>query len=205
MTVSDFTIDPAEMARLSQEAYQPNPDFAIDGVEFLVREIGQSTFAVAFRGTTFNGKDIIRDFRIMPTWNQKLGIVHRGFLKGAQAAFPYVHGELIKRHALNVVCTGHSLGAAYATLTACWLTWDYIPSQIQLCTFGSPRVGRSLERHLKRVQIRRYIYGGDIVTTVPWPIVYRHAGKPLHIGPGNSENRDGFLDHRIRRYVETLA
>ena len=189
-----------DMAVLSQRAYDPNPDVDIDGTEVFLTEVGQNTWAVAFRGTSFNFSDILSDIRLTPWIDFRLGICHKGFLRSSSYTYPTILRLLKDRHAVNVVLTGHSLGAARATLTAAWLTWEFKPRRLQLVTFGSPRAGRTLEKHLKGVHNSRYVHGADIVTTVPWPFIYRHVGEGKPIG----EPEDGFFDHRIAKYVEAL-
>ncbi len=198
--MTDFTVSAHAMALLSQKAYGPNPDVDIDGVEVFLTEIDTNIWAVAFRGTSFNFADIISDIRIAPWLDCKLGLCHKGFLESARSTYMTIYKMLEDRHAINVVLTGHSLGAARATLTAAWLTWEFLPSQLRLITFGSPRTGRTLEKHLKGVRNSRYVHGADIVTTVPWPIIYRHVGGDIPIGKAV----DGFLDHRIAKYAEAL-
>jgi hypothetical protein len=67
--------------------------------------------------------------------------------------------------------TGHSLGAALATLAA-----DRFQDVQGLYTFGSPRVGD--RQFQKNFQLRAYrvVNGDDIVARVPPKGIYRHVG-----------------------------
>ncbi len=77
----------------------------------------------------------------------------------------------------RLLITGHSLGAALATLLAS----QHQPTA--LYTFGSPRVGdtRFVET-LQSVDNHRYVDCCDIVTRVPLPVMgYDHVGVPEYI------------------------
>ena len=55
-------------------------------------------------------------------------------------------GEALKklsggRQPSRVICTGHSLGGALATLCAPWCAIEYPKADVRCITFGSPRVG----------------------------------------------------------------
>lgn len=71
--------------------------------------------------------------------------VHAGFYSAQQAAFPQVLAAVkslrTKFPRFNTVVTGHSLGAALATLTALDLTKVKVGGTVNLVHFGSPRVG----------------------------------------------------------------
>ncbi len=45
------------------------------------------------------------------------------------------------RQPSRVICTGHSLGGALATLCAPWCAIEYPKADVRCVTFGSPRVG----------------------------------------------------------------
>jgi triacylglycerol lipase len=80
--------------------------------------------------------------------------VHRGFMHAFTAVWPLVlrcvedtHRQLSatapRSTRIDIICTGHSLGGALATLAALFLSWK-CNSRIGLYSFGSPRVGRSV-------------------------------------------------------------
>lgn len=41
----------------------------------------------------------------------------------------------------KVICTGHSLGAALATLCGVWSSLQWLDADVRVVTFGSPAVG----------------------------------------------------------------
>ncbi len=119
---------------------------------------------VAFRGTE-PGKldDLIADLDALPAeWGDGGSRVHAGFLR----AFGPVRGAV--RAALDgrgqVIFTGHSLGAALATLAAA----DHRRRQPALITFGSPRVGdRRFARLLGGLTVHRVVDCCDVVARIP--------------------------------------
>ncbi len=72
--------------------------------------------------------------------------VHKGFYVAEQAVFPAILSEVkslkAKYPSYTVLCNGHSLGAALATLTAFDLLHNSI-SPVKLFNYGSPRVGNT--------------------------------------------------------------
>ena len=67
--------------------------------------------------------------------------------------------------------TGHSLGAALATLAA-----DRYGNVQGVYTFGSPRVGDGAFKKNFEVEAYRIVNNKDIVTRVPPPGRYKHVG-----------------------------
>ena len=123
------------------------------------------------------------------------GRVHRGF----KDALDEVWFELLTyiTHLDNKGCkiwmTGHSLGAALATLAA-----DQYRNVQGIYTFGSPRVGDGDFKINYKVVAYRIINNSDIATRVPPPGRYKHVGNIKFIdGDGNIH------DHVIE--VEALA
>lgn len=122
-------------------------------------------FAVlVFRGTEQNIKDFVTDLTLGHLHHDDGKIdTHSGFTQALDSVWEDIERAL-KRLQLPVFFTGHSLGAALATLAAARI------APTALYTFGSPRVGdkefvASLEPVARR--IHRVVHGEDVVTTVP--------------------------------------
>ncbi len=84
--------------------------------------------------------------------------------------------------------TGHSLGAACATIAAARAKYFWPDVDIALITFGSPRVGdKKFVQHVNTVsRIERYVNNSDVVTMLPPRIRYRHTRGLKYI---NSKDR----------------
>lgn len=133
------------------------------------------TIIVSFTGTQLDGstEDILVDLQFWPSaWDDGEGLVHSGFERG----FLYIWPQIVKHikplmETRSLWYTGHSLGAALATLAASAL-------EAQGCyTFGSPRVGnRKFSKGLK-CPVYRVAKSRDIVTRVPTPPIYHHVGQ----------------------------
>lgn len=169
-------------------------------------------FAVlVFRGTEQNIKDFVTDLSIGRLRHDDGKIdTHAGFTQALDSIWEDLERAL-KRLPLPVFFTGHSLGAALATLAAA----RHTPTA--LYTFGSPRVGddefvASLNTQLE--SIHRVVHGEDIVTKVPPEALgFRHAGKlqrleaPTARGwfdwlPGWIYPPKPFSDHAPLNYVD---
>jgi hypothetical protein len=162
------------------------------GAPVLIMDAGTHSFAfaalhvdgsamVAFRGTQ---PDEIRDLATnlqanQVSWPETGGRVHAGFARAARAMLPevrkWVEGKAARRSAL--ILTGHSLGAALATLAAAVL-----PPTL-LVTLGSPRVGNAdFVAALTGANIVRLVDGCDVVTQLPPTFsLYAHAGPTRYI------------------------
>jgi hypothetical protein len=140
---------------------------------------------VAFRGSEVwkrKGKTDIRvvaaDFMTnadfwLTDWPRG-GKVHRGFKNALDEIWEELFAYLteLERDGRKIWMTGHSLGAALATLAA-----DRYGEVQGVYTFGSPRVGnlRFKERYSNRAY--RLVNGDDIVTKVPPSGFYVHVGE----------------------------
>lgn len=100
--------------------------------------------------------------------------MHEGFAKALEQVWTTVEG-MLNGSSSKTIFTGHSLGAALATLAAS------LRPPAHLCTFGSPRVGNNeFAESLQRVNARRYADCCDVVAQLPpESAAYTHVGE-LH-------------------------
>src|SRR5262245_1153665 len=126
---------------------------------------GEAIRVIAFRGTEPDDpRDVLADLDALPRRWQGGATVHRGFAD----ALAHVEDKVtnaFRTSPSRVVVTGHSLGAALATLAA-----SRVPDS-RLYTFGSPRVGdEALAALIPPARHQRYVDHVDAVTTVPPPL-----------------------------------
>jgi triacylglycerol lipase len=149
------------------------------GTQAMLVEVGgTSPFAVlVFRGTEQNIKDYLTDLEV-----GKLSLVknkkdvHEGFTEALDSVWSEIDGVLAQYNC-PIFYTGHSLGAALATLAAA----RHAPSAVY--TFGSPRVGnQAFIASLCNVPIYRIVDDEDVVTTVPSEAKgFRHVGTEVRL------------------------
>lgn len=112
------------------------------------------------------------------------GQVHRGFKWYTDLLWPDIRSHVWRGRGKSLWLTGHSLGAAMATLMAhrCAVSPDLtLPAAV--FTYGSPRVGnRAFINHFNRhLTHHRWVNDGDLVTKVPVSPWYYHSGTLHHI------------------------
>ena len=139
-----------------------------------VKQIG----ILVYRGTQPNDwKDIITDLKVAHAPWAGSGCVHIGFAKMLQGKWADIRSALDAYPSIRMLYTGHSLGAALATLSAA------LRQPHALYTFGSPRVGDAeFAESIARVVHERYVDCCDGVCTVPpasWS--YEHVGTMKYI------------------------
>ena len=170
-----------------------------------------SEFAVlAFRGTEPDEfRDSLQDIKIPMVPFGDIGNVHKGFRDALDFVWPQVESGLqrLEVSGIPVWITGHSLGAALATLAAARR------APAALFTFGSPRVGdREFQKLFSSMNTHRAVNCADIVTTVPpGNIGYQHVGDlyflteaaPLVKNPSKSTMRSA-KTRAILRYTSRL-
>jgi len=122
--------------------------------------------------------------------------VHRGFAKALEEVRPDLTLALESIGPCRSLYTGHSLGAAMATLMAVLRRPD------ALYTFGSPLVGDvDFVAALQNLKSFRYVDCCDLVARVPPEgLGYRHLGVPYYIKRNrkvtiNPSERSIFWDH----------
>lgn len=160
---------------------------------------------IAFRGTQvpqkFDSpfleivKDIFTDAKAILSDSKQGGKAHTGFLDAWREVkvelLSYLKSLQSDHPKITFWFTGHSLGAALATLAA-----DSFGAVQGLYTFGSPRVGDASFRDDFHVLHYRILIGDDIVTKVPIE-PYVHVGQEKHIDE-KDELRDGEYESLLR-------
>ncbi|HSH76674.1 MAG TPA: lipase family protein [Longimicrobiales bacterium] len=143
---------------------------------------GRGWALVSFRGTE-DWKDALQDLEAnLGERPPHRGEVHSGFHRALSSIWDRVSQELeaLPRPAtgpLPVWFTGHSLGAAMATLAA-----DLYGTVRAVYTFGSPRVGNSDFRDFRDSvgpPVYRFVNNNDLIVDLPpgRPVTaYRHVG-----------------------------
>ena len=188
-------------------------------------------YVLAFRGTEPDEfSDIIADLNAIPRGAMTHGLVHSGFRGECDKLWNSImkhwggDNDKTKGHRnKKIYITGHSLGAAMATIATSRFE-EAVPVE-QLTTFGSPRVGtRKFVKHISTPH-KRYVNNNDIVTKVPlWLMGYKHHGALQYINfYGNirkltlwqmikdkwrgykSGLLDGAVDHNMTNYVKSTS
>lgn len=198
--------------------------------------IGNATMIlVAFRGTEPTKlKDWMTDvdFDLV---DGPAGKVHHGFWGALNDVWREIYAS-IKEHqnkGQSLWFTGHSLGAALATLAVAKLRLKVDKPVNGLYTFGQPRTGdRDFARAFNadfKAQTFRFVNNNDAVTRVPLrAMTYSHVGRFLYFdNNGNLQDdihwwgklldrvkgriddfltpgTDGIKDHSMDRYVKNL-
>jgi len=197
---------------------------SVDGAEVLVTKDSHNLW-FAFRGTEpAKLNDVLADLKVIKNSAVAGGKVHGGFQQEVDDVWMEIVKILDKNSQLkatkDVYFTGHSLGAAMATISAT----RYQPKE--LFTFGSPRVGGPL--FIKNIKCDHYrmMNNNDIVCRMPpaW-LGFVHHGEMIYFdcdgnkadgpswrdffkGIGQSWKRwkffDGVVDHGMPNYVEAI-
>ena len=121
---------------------------------------------LALRGTQPDDvSDIANDLQAnLVAWTESAGRVHAGFASAARSLLPRIKQWLGQAgiDSKGLIVTGHSLGAAMATLVATALPVEW------LVTLGSPRVGdQDFVRTVKAANSVRIVDCCDVVTELP--------------------------------------
>jgi pimeloyl-ACP methyl ester carboxylesterase len=149
---------------------------------FIVRARDRKWAALVFRGTD-SLQNWLQNIDALPI-AAPIGRVHEGFSKALDTVWNDVT-QVLATLDCPIFYAGHSLGAALATVAAS----RRAPRATY--TYGSPLVGdRAFAGSLAHVF--RFVHHLDVVTTVPPPPLYHHAGELHRIGKEPSLV-DGFL------------
>lgn len=194
------------------------------GAEMLIAK-NKTQIWVAFRGTEPSKlNDVLADLKVFKNTANAGGKVHGGFQEEVNDLWNDVQGEIAKNDKLknprDLYFTGHSLGAAMATIASTRKT----PKG--LFTYGSPRVGGPIFIQNIKCPHMRCMNNNDIVCRIPpaW-LGFRHHGDMIYFdrngivqpkptwtdffyGIINTWKRfkffDGVVDHGIPHYIKAI-
>ena len=146
--------------------------FNIKGAQGYLLKDANSQHVLSFRGTEVSQpSDVLADLKAGKNLEASGGKVHVGFKGELDKLWPSIEKSLANID--NVYITGHSLGAAMATIAASRMQ----NKVIALVTFGSPRVGTSAFVNSLQVTHYRVQNNCDDVTKVPFSLMgFRHHG-----------------------------
>lgn len=155
-----------------------------DTQAMLAESTGTPSFAVlVFRGTEQTPKDAFIDVNVgrVPLVKDKID-VHDGFQKALDSVWSEIEAALRQLpNGCPVFYTGHSLGAALATLAAKESLAIKPPRAVY--TFGSPRVGnQQFADSLNSTTVYRVVDDEDIVTTIPPEKILGMNTGFVHVG-----------------------
>jgi triacylglycerol lipase len=206
MISKEFSLGNGELfSRLSRDAYLNPSEFCNLYDAYDIKFISHGTtqcyvlwdaddLIYVFRGTEpTKFEDIAADVKFFKTETDSgNGKVHSGF-KGALDLvwddLVHQHDYVSKNHEIkNMYFTGHSLGAALATLAAA----RFNDEASVVYTYGSPRVGN--RKFLKSFKPTAYRFRNhnDIVTRHPLELVgFTHVGHLKYFN-GEGELKEGF-------------
>jgi len=144
----------------------------------LALDANRKMAVLAFRGTDKDDfSDLMDDFNALPRPWPAGGNAHSGFAKALLDVWQGVDAALQMAGDFEFLFTGHSLGAAMATLASS------LQKPKSLYTFGSPRVGdRPFVDLLRGLDNHRYVDCCDLVARVPPEglLGYAHITGDIH-------------------------
>ena len=151
--------------------------FSRGGAQAYGMETKTGEIVIVFRGTEPTQlSDIIADLKAWPSFSETRGKVHGGFKDELNKIEDLILEWMPSKKDKTVICTGHSLGAAMASIFAARLHSRDIDAK--LYTFGSPRVGDKIwAKKFENIDAYRFVNNNDIVCRVPTDFYYEHVGE----------------------------
>ena len=172
---------------------------------FIVREVATGAVIVSIRGTLVP-EEWLRNFTALPapySFLPDFGTVHLGFrlvYAGVRASIE--QGLAAVPGNTRITVLGHSLGGAMATLAGPDIKRNLNQENVDICTFGGPRVGKPDFRGKFNAEIARcyrVTNQFDIVPHLPTIVTgWMHVGEEVEV--------DGNLDspHSLVAYLAGL-
>lgn len=159
---------------------------------------------VAFRGTAIGSPDffidLINDLSIKLTDFNEGGKVHYGFYSAFKDIWNKNSGLkdylfFLKRNnpCIKFWFTGHSLGAAVASIAAASFKYCHA-----LYTFGSPKVGNSAYANSLKFKIFRIINFNDLITFLPPSFSKKKEDEYVHHGTAKYIDKNLTLNDEVK-------
>lgn len=151
--------------------------------------ISDDTIIFSGQGTT-TLIDWTNNFRL---WRKKISylentLVHSGFIKSYDSIRHEIYSKIEEIRSMKkikkIVCTGHSLFGAIATIAALDFSIKYKDLLIECVTFGSPRVGSKNFAKLFNKNINksfRCVRLKDPIAFTPFPGRFKHVSGGIHL------------------------
>jgi len=167
-------------------------DLLTDSHGYVARDDTRQEIIVAYRGSTTPMNFVTDAAGAMVSWKPATAVVdapdgtqvHLGFqhawLTVSDSTIKLVTSELVAHPSYSVVCVGHSLGGAMASLCAVSLQKIFPPTVVKMYTYGQPRTGneiyaRWVEQVITPARSFRVVHSLDgVPTMVPRILGFRH-------------------------------
>jgi len=196
----------------------------IDEAQGFVSRLDDTHVIISFRGTEPKvASDIIADLKTWQVDSETIGEVHSGFKQELDKLWPdvskWVFGRNVSKKRDTIILTGHSLGAAMASICATRLNSEGY--KVVLYTYGSPRVGDSnwatlFESDLdaefdhkchacgqdtNKIEHYRFQNNQDLIPAIPPAGVFTHVGKLYYVDyEGKILTNTTFISRLIDRF-----
>ena len=215
----------AQLARLSEAIYKPEDAFCEYATQLGYHQAlffndastdtqaglvwDEDTVILVYRGT-----ESVRDWLTDANFDQVAsiefpGCTHEGFYRSWASSATFLETVEQLAHTRDLFVTGHSLGAALATL-AMWTLQKLKPVGY---TFGQPRIFDFAGAHAFGMELGNRLYrcrnNNDVVTRVPPGTRFQHVGQLIYF------NRRGkfkiynkyrmMIDHLLGRLDNILS
>ena len=178
---------------------------------FILKELDKNT--IAFKGTD-DPTDWILNIQFTKTsisWLNKYHPIPKGH-KGFTNAYKAIRNHILssdRNYKNTIYVTGHSLGAAIATLAALDLKNFFPEKTVIVYTFASPRMGDRKFAEIFNSEInnktQRVYIKGDLVPETPFttngPDSYKHVDKKVQL---QNDDLNVLAKHRIRNIINTI-
>lgn len=175
--------------KLVKTFYSPETD-----TQAFLAQSSEGYAVLAFRGTeTAKRQDVRIDAKALRV-SVLEGRIHAGFRVAYESVAKDIERSVLKLEGIPLYITGHSLGAALATVATQRLEHNPRTREIiAACyTFGSPRVGDTHYDMEFKSPIYRIVNTTDIVTVIPLLAMgYIHIGDVRFLGSTEGEFRRG--------------
>lgn len=157
----------------------------VNGTQALCFKTTAHEYVIAFRGTD-DFQSVITDAKTWRVDSETVGQVHAGFKEYLDVIYgtlkKWLEHHIVLEQQYKVILTGHSLGAAAATIMTARL--KQLGYNVALYTYGSPRVGnKDFSEQFNNIECYRFVNNNDIVCSIPFSFIgwYKHVGELYYL------------------------